>query len=82
MELPAPTTAWAITKFDPDIQEKRVVGIYSNATDANIDAIALQTGTNWVEVEPWLIHNAPQWSSANEPAWETKDGDFDVVVPE
>lgn len=77
VDVKPPITAWAITRFDPDIGEKRVVDIYLNAEDATIDAQAF--GPAFVEIEPWLIHQAPQYAS-REPAWEAKAGDFDTPI--
>jgi hypothetical protein len=73
----APDTFWAITRFDPKIGEKRIIDIYANPEDAQVDATML--GSSFVEVEPFLIHNAPQYVD-NEPAIEENAADFDTPI--
>lgn len=74
-----PETAWAVLTFDDRIKEKRLVAVYRNPEHANLDAVALQTGTNWVTVEPYEILTAPQVASTDIPR-ETSAADFDVPI--
>lgn len=74
---PPPVTCWAIIRYDPNIGEKRIIDIYLNPEDAQTDATAF--GPGFVEVEPFLIHAAPQYSDA-EPAFEETDADFDIPI--
>lgn len=76
-DVKPPLTCWAITRFDPGIGEKRVIDIYLNPEDAQVDAGAF--GPRFVEVEPWLIHATAQYTS-KEPAWEVDSDDFDTPI--
>ena len=76
----APIAYWAILVWDPALKEKRVMGIYLEGRDANIDAMAMEGGDTGVTVEPWLVYTEPRFGSAHEPAWETNDDDFDVAI--
>lgn len=77
-DVKPPFTAWAIIKFDPTINEKRIVDIYLDPDDANRDAAMF--GPAFVEVEPFLIHQAQQYGHDHEPAYEETADDFDTPI--
>lgn len=72
-----PATFWAIMRYDPKIEERRIIDIYENPEDATIDAGAF--GPGFVEVEPFLIHRSPQYAD-KEPAYEETSADFDTPI--
>ena len=74
---PEPLTCWAITKHDPAIGEKRIIDIYLNPEDATVDAGAF--GPGFVEVEPFTVWTAPQYTD-REPAYEETAADFDTPI--
>jgi hypothetical protein len=75
-----PVVFWAILVWDDEIREKRVTGIYLDAADANVDALAMEGGGASVTVEPWLVFSTSRFGSDGEPAWERSDADFDVPI--
>lgn len=76
-ETPAPLECYAIAEDVDGV--RRIHGVYLRPKDAIIDAGTLQP-VHFVEVVPFLIHRAPQWSSHHEPALEQTDADFDVPL--
>jgi hypothetical protein len=76
-ETPPPLDCWAIVEDTGDV--RRIHGIYTTPADAIVDSGALQPA-HFVEVVPFPIHRAPQWSSHAEPALEQTDADFDVPL--
>jgi hypothetical protein len=79
-ETPGPLECWAIIEDTRD-GLRRIHGVYLSPDHAIVDAGALQP-QHFVEVVPFQVHRAPQWSSYAEPAWEQADADFDVTVPD
>jgi hypothetical protein len=74
-ETPGPLECWAIVEDTGDV--RRIHGVYLNSIHAITDSGALQPA-HFVEVVPFPIHRAPQWSSHREPALEQTDEDFDI----
>jgi hypothetical protein len=76
-ETPGPMECWAIVEDTGDV--RRIHGVYTTPAHAITDAGALQPA-HFVEVVPFQVHRAPQWSSHAEPALEQRDEDFDVPL--
>lgn len=74
-----PMPAWGLMQHDPKLGESRLVGVYLHAKDANIDALALQNGDNWVTVEPFEVQTGTLYTST-EPATEESSADFDTPI--
>jgi hypothetical protein len=74
-----PTMCWALFVYDAAIKEKRLVAVYSDGADANIDALALTNATQQPTVELFEIQNSPQFTSV-EPALEESAADFDTPI--
>lgn len=77
-ETPGPLECWAIVEDTRD-GLRRIHGVYLDSTHAVMDAGALQP-VHFVEVVPFQVHRAPQWSSHREPALEQADEDFDIPL--
>jgi hypothetical protein len=76
-ETTSPFECWAIVEDTGDV--RRIHGVYWDSRHAIVDSGALQPA-HFVEVVPFPIHRAPQWSSYQEPALEQTDEDFDVPL--
>lgn len=70
---------WAIFQYDKGLREDRLVAVYTNAPDANLDALAMSNDTQQPSVQPFEIHTAPQYTSV-EPAVEESAVDFDTPI--